>query len=440
MQEVLVRLQKYDQRQGLDFLLGMGWDQNIWANTNMPTNSEINKLYPKKPVLLIRVDGHAGLVNQATLTLCGIDANSQIEGGEFVKNEQGELTGLLLDNALELVKEKFPDFQQQAIAEKLLEIQQELLSFGVTDVHEAGLSRRDFNLLDKMFSQGKMKIGVYGMLYPSEENIAFAKKNKTYQNHNFLVRSFKILGDGALGSRGAFLKKPYADYPLTRGLLVTNYSEMQRIAKVAKLIDYQLNIHAIGDSTNRLVLELIREIASENPDHRWRIEHAQVLDQHDYSLLKQSGAFPSVQPTHATSDCGWAEKRLGKERMSAAYAYKSLLLNSQMEMLAFGTDFPIEQLNPFLTIHAAINRKNGLDEPMQGFQLEEAVDEVTCMKAMTIWPAFASFQEETKGSLEKGKDATFVVLQNAFQPKGNFQANYAFLTVVKGEKLVDFNQ
>lgn len=438
LDEMLVRLQKYDQKNRYTFLLGMGWDQNLWDKSEMPTNEKLNELFPDKPVLLIRIDGHAALVNEYALRRYKIDKNTKVVGGEILKNEKGELTGLLLDNAIELIRAKFPDFSVSNLEKSILEIQQELLSYGVTDVHEAGLTSKDFQLLDRLYSKKKLQLGIYGMLYPSRENIQFAKKKGVYINGNFLVRSFKIIGDGALGSRGAFLKKPYTDAPHRHGFLVTSYTEMERIAKIAKFTTYQLNIHAIGDSTNCLVLELIKKYTTNNPDHRWRIEHAQVLSKSDYKLLKETGAFPSVQPTHATSDCGWAEKRLGKTRINDAYAYKSILSNSQMGMMVFGTDFPIEQLNPFLTIHAAVNRTTEANEPINGFMIQEAVDATTCMKAMTIWAAFASFQEQNKGSIESGKDATFVVLQNPFSPVGNFSPNFSNLTVIKGAKVFEF--
>ncbi len=435
MEDLLVRLEKYDQKHTYKQLVGYGWNEQLWLKQELPTNAEISKLFPVKPVVLYRVDGHAALLNNAALKLCGFTKQTQVEGGALIKNEQGELTGVVLDNVLELVKNKLPDFNQLEIEKALVEIQQELFAFGITDVHEAGLSYQDFKLLDKLVSQRKIELGIYGMLYPTVANIAFAKKNGKYRNKNLSVRSFKVMADGALGSHGAYLKQDYSDMPGNRGLLTTSVQELNRVSKLCELTGYQMNTHAIGDSTNRLILELILGYVTKNPDHRWRIEHAQVLDWNDLTLLNKSGAFPSVQPTHAISDCGWAKVRLGDKRMKGAYAYKSILAFSQMGMIALGTDFPVEQLNPFLTIQAAVNRMDAENGPLGGFQTSEALDVTSCMKGMTIWPAFASFQEETKGSLELGKDATFVVLENPFKVTGNFVSNYSHLTVIKGKKV-----
>ena len=271
------------------------------------------------------------------------------------------------------------------------------------------------------------------MLYPVKENADFAKKHGFLKEKNLLVRSFKVIGDGALGSRGALLKQAYSDDVHNHGLLTTSLADMKRYASLAELTGYQLNIHAIGDSANRLVLDLIGDYAKRKPDHRWRIEHAQVLDLKDFGLLASSGAFPSVQPTHAVSDQRWAEARLGKDRLKGAYAYKSLL--DQAGMLAIGTDFPVEGLNPFLTIHAAVNRKNADNNPIEGFLPEEALTEEVCLRGMTIWAAFASFQETTKGSLEKGKDATLVILDRPFSSKGSYQPNFSYMTFIKGKSV-----
>lgn len=439
MEDLLVRVEKYDQRGKYSTLIGRGWDQSLWANKTLPTNELLNQRFPNKPVVLYRIDGHAVLVNDAALRKFGVTESLQIEGGAFLKDSAGKLTGVVLDNAITYITDQIPDFSEKGLEKALIEIQQELFAYGVTDVHEAGLSYSDFRLIDRLVTQKKMTIGIYGMLFPSKENAAFAKKNGIYKNKNLLVRSFKVVGDGALGSRGAYLKDVYSDDPHNHGLLTTSKKEMQRIAALAELTGYQMNIHAIGDSTNRIVLDIIGAFSEKNMDHRWRIEHAQIIDVNDFSLLKSSGAFPSVQPTHAVSDCFWVEQRVGAARMQGAYAYKSLLENSQMGMITLGTDFPVEQLNPFLTIHAAINRTNMENAPMEGFQMNEAIDLQSCMKGMTIWAAFASFQEQSKGSLEQGKEANLVILQNPFIPQGTFKPNYANLTLIKGKKVFDSN-
>jgi predicted amidohydrolase YtcJ len=433
MEELIVRVEKYEQRKERAVIVGGGWDQSLWNSKELPNNALLNEKFPNKPVVLYRVDGHAVLVNNAALKKYGITETSQIEGGAILKNEDGSLSGILLDNAISLISNQLPDFSDHELAQALLEIQQELYGYGITDVHEAGLTPHDFKLIRRLVKDNKLTIGIYGMLYPEKENADFAKKHGFLKEKNLLVRSFKVIGDGALGSRGALLKQPYSDDPHNHGLLTTSLADMKRYASLAELTGYQLNIHAIGDSTNRLVLELIQAYSKKNPDHRWRIEHAQVLDPKDFDLLESSGAFPSVQPTHAVSDQRWAESRLGKERLKGAYAYNTLL--QKAGMLAIGTDFPVESTNPFLTIHAAINRKNAENNPIDGFLPEEALTEEACLRGMTIWAAFASFQEGSKGSLEKGKEANLVILESPFISKGIYNPNFSNRTYVKGKQV-----
>lgn len=431
MEELIVRVEKYAQKKERSVIVGGGWDQSLWNTKELPVNDLLNEKFPNKPVVLYRVDGHAVLVNNAALRKFGITETTSVEGGAILKKQDGSLSGILLDNAISLISDKLPDFSDHELTQALLEIQQELYGYGITDVHEAGLTAHDFRLIRRLVKEGKLTIGIYGMLYPEKKNADFAKKHGFLKEKNLLVRSFKVMGDGALGSRGALLKQPYSDDPHNHGLLTTSVFDMKRYSSLAELTGYQLNIHAIGDSTNRLVLELIRDYSEKNPDHRWRLEHAQVLDPADFDLLESSGAFPSVQPTHAVSDQRWAESRLGTARLKGAYAYNTLL--QKAGMLAIGTDFPVESTNPFLTIHAAVNRRNAENDPIDGFLMEEALTEEACLRGMTIWAAFASFQEATKGSLEKGKDATFVILESPFTSKGAYSPNFSNRTFIRGE-------
>lgn len=429
--ELIMRVEKYSQQKPHAFILGRGWDQSLWESDVLPSNEKLTTIFPDTPVLLHRIDGHAALANQKALDLAGITPATKVDGGSIgVKN--GKCTGLLLDNAVTLVSRKLPDFSGKDIMAAIGKIQGELFQYGITGVHEAGVDQKDYQLLLKMVESGQLKLDLYVMLTPSEENIAFARRNGKIVHKNLVVRSFKILGDGALGSHGALLKRPYADEAASHGLLTTSPEEMRRVGLIAESIGYQVNIHAIGDSTNRIVLKLLKDVHSRNVDHRWRIEHAQVVDPKDFSLFAETGAFPSVQPTHAVSDQRWAEARLGKDRLQGAYAYKSLL--QQCGMLALGTDFPVELTNPYLTIHAAVNRRNAEGEPIAGFLPEEALTEAECLMGMTVWPAYASFQEHRIGSLEKGKEATFTILAFPFKVNGQFEPNYAFKVFMKGKE------
>jgi len=430
--EVLVHLEKYQSKYNRKFILGRGWDQSLWGTTEFPTNEKLNALFPTTPVCLIRIDGHALLANDALLKLANITPNTIVEGG-IIHVKDGKCTGFLVDNAMNSVYSLIPEYPKKEMIQAMLDVQNELYQYGITGVHEAGIDNKDIAFFKELIDKHDFNLNTYAMLMPSKENIAFARKNGIYTYKNLSIRSFKVMGDGALGSRGALLKKPYSDDHAHFGVLTTPISEMKRIATICELTGYQMNTHAIGDSTNNLLLNIYKGIFEVNKDHRWRIEHAQVLDPKDFALFSQYGIFASVQPTHAVSDQRWAEARLGKERMKGAYAYKSLL--QQCGMLAIGTDFPIELTDPFLTIHAAVQRKNSENFPSNGFYSNEAITFEECIKGMTIWAAYASFDEARLGTLEKGKEATLSVFVNKVTAGPEYQPNFAAYTFIKGKKV-----
>ncbi len=430
--EVLVRLEKYASKNKGQFVVGNGWDQSLWGEKELPTNEELNELFPNRAVAIFRVDGHAVLVNDYFLKKAGINAETKIPGGMIVLQD-GKCTGLLVDNAMDKIVKMIPDFTEKQKIEAILEIQEELFQYGITAVHEAGIDFKDIALFKKMIDNKSLHLEVYAMLLPTDENFKFVEKNGIYKYKNLSIRSFKVFADGALGSRGACLKHAYSDMPNHFGMLTTTIAEINRISEFCQKYGYQMNTHAIGDSTNKVIIDVIQKESELNPGHRWRIEHAQVLDLKDIARLKESGAIPSVQPTHAVSDMRWAEDRLGKDRMKGAYAYQSLI--DQCGMIAIGTDFPIEHFNPFLTIHAAVQRKNSDDIPGGGFEILEAISFSDCIKGMTIWAATASFEEGRLGSLEKGKDATFVIFESPVRSTAIFQENFAKMTFIKGKKV-----
>lgn len=430
--EVLVRLEKYQQKKHRSFIIGRGWDQSLWEDKAFPTNEKLSQLFPETPVCLIRIDGHALIANDALLKLAKINASTNIDGGIIHLNE-GKCTGFLVDNAMNPIYELIPPFPEKEIMKAILEIQDELLQYGITGVHEAGIQYNQLGIFNKLIAQQRLVLNIYAMLMPTKENKDFVLKNGIYTNKNLLIRSFKVIGDGALGSRGAFLKKEYSDQHNHFGVLTTPVSDIKAIAAFCQKVGYQLNTHAIGDSTNALLLSIYKNIYTVNKDHRWRIEHAQVVDKKDIYLFGKYAVFPSIQPTHAVSDQRWAEQRLGKERIKHAYAYKSLL--NQVGMVAIGTDFPIEITDPFLTIHAAVQRKNSEDFPANGFYTSEHLTLSECLKGMTIWAAFAAFQEKQLGSLEKGKDATFAIFENKITSTSEYKPNFSLATFIKGKKV-----
>lgn len=453
--EMIARIEKYQSKYKRPFIIGRGWDQSLWGD-EMPTNEKLNELFPDIPVCLFRIDGHALLANDFLIQKATIfnayrndpelhngghyeSASGSIELADLIDVERKEIdfnpkpTGVFVDNAMNPILEVLPDFPQKELAEALLEVQNELLMYGITGVHEAGLNDRDFALFRRMVDKHKLKLNIYAMLLTTPENVKFAKDKGIWRNKNLYVRSFKVYGDGALGSRGAFLKHPYADRHDHSGYLTTSPGRMKEIYDLCMLTGYQMNTHAIGDSTNKIILDLYKNMFELNPDHRWRIEHAQIVDPADFNLFAETGAIPSVQPTHATSDQRWAESRLGEDRMQGAYAFKSLL--QQAGVLAIGTDFPVEYTDPFKTIHAAVERKNGENFPSDGFRAEEALTLEECILGMTRWAAYSSFQEEHLGTLEKGKDATISVFQNPVVSSPTFTPNFAELVLIKGKKV-----
>ena len=436
--EMLVRIEKYQSKHERAFIIGRGWDQSRWKNDEMPTNEKLNELFPDIPVCLFRIDGHALLANDYLIkksdVLNKVANDSELSsGGYFIYDSLENFTGVMVDNAMNPILDILPDFPESELSEAIMDIQVELYSYGITGVHEAGLKFAEVELFQKLIEKDELNLNIYGMLMPTEKNIEFARKNGVYQKDNLLIRSFKVYGDGALGSRGAFLKEAYADKHDHHGYLTTSLNRMKEIAGICEETGYQMNTHAIGDSTNRLMLELYQGIYAVNPDHRWRIEHAQIVTPGDYSLFAKAGVFPSVQPTHATSDQRWAESRLGKERMKGAYSYNSLL--NQFGMLAIGTDFPVELTDPFLTIHSAVHRKNSENFPGLGFQPEEAITLEQCLRGMTIWAAFASFQENELGTIEAGKDATIVMFESAVNAPAVYNPNFAYMTFINGKKV-----
>lgn len=430
MSEVLVRTEKFLDKEKRSFYVGHGWDQSMWGGDSLPTNERLNELFPNIPICLYRVDGHAALANDTALALANISADSKIAGGMVVVQD-GKFTGLLLDNAMDSISKAIPQYAEKDRIAALLEIQDELLQYGVVSVHDAGIANEDLALFRKVAENGKLKLDVHGMLRNSKENRAFVEKNGKVNWGNFYISSFKMFADGALGSRGALLKKPYSDAHNHLGIQITPYDEMQKLAEFCLKHDFQLNTHAIGDSSNAVLLNLYKRAFEVKKDHRWRIEHAQVIDPIDFQLFSEYGVFPSVQPTHAISDMRWAENRLGADRMKGAYAYKSIL--NQTGIIALGTDFPFDQINPYLTIFAATQRKNMDNQPFAGFNMNEALTMEECIRGITRWAAFACFRENETGSLEKGKEATLIMLDKSLDTGGTFRQNYSMLTIIRGE-------
>lgn len=407
-EETVARIKTFaEAHPDLPWIQGRGWDQNRWPGKAYPTNEELNKLFPDKPVVITRVDGHASIANQKALGLAGIEAGQTVVGGSIeVKN--GKLTGVLIDNADNKVHAQITEPTKETYLQWLQAAQKNCFEQGLTTITDCGLSYQDVDAIDALQKEGKLDMRLFVMLSDNDDNINRYVKKGPYKTDKLFVNGFKVYMDGALGSRGACLLAPYADKAGWSGFLLRNQSHYDSLAGVLINTSFQMCTHAIGDSANREILHIYNKYLQGKNDKRWRIEHAQIINQNDFNLFGAANIVPSVQPTHATSDMYWAEERLGKERLKGGYAFKQLL--QQNGWLPLGTDFPVEDISPFKTFLAAVARKDAKGFPADGFQKENALSREETLRGMTIWAAKASFLEKEVGSLEAGKKADFIIL------------------------------
>lgn len=405
--EVMKRVLDYQNERQAEFIIGRGWDQNDWEDKNFPNKKLLDALFPNTPVALTRIDGHAMLCNQAALDLANITKETKIDGGEIII-EDGELTGVLIDNPMELVEAIFPKPNRELQINALLDAQNICTNLGLTTVSDAGLHREVIELMDSLQQTGDLHMRVYAMVSNTKDNLDYYLTKGKIKTDQLNVQSVKVYADGALGSRGAALKAPYSDKDHHFGAMVIGLEDFKALASRIEAANYQMNTHAIGDSANRFVLKTYEKTLQGETDRRWRVEHAQIITNNDFELFKNENIIPSIQPTHATSDMYWAEDRLGAERIKGAYAYKTLLNASGK--VALGTDFPVEQVSPFLTFYAAVSRQDVKGYPEGGFNLQDGLSREETLKGMTIWAAYANFEEDEKGSIEVGKFADFIIL------------------------------
>lgn len=391
----------------LTWIEGRGWDQNKWPGKKYPTNALLNTLFPNTPVVLQRVDGHAAIANQKAFDIAGVKPGQTIVGGE-VETKNGVLTGVLIDNATDLVYGSIPAVTKKTYTQWLQAAQQNCFAQGLTTITDCGLNMSDINIIDTLQQEGKINMRLFAMLSDNPENLTAYLKRGPYKTDKLFVNGFKVYADGALGSRGACLLHSYEDRKDWTGFLLANISHYDSLASVLAASKFQMCTHAIGDSANRQILNIYNKYLQKGNDRRWRIEHAQVVNPADFNLFGAAAVVPSVQPTHATSDMYWAAERLGNERMKGAYAYKQLM--DQNGWIPLGTDFPVEDISPFKTFLASVGRVDAKGFPEGGFQSENALTREQTIRGMTIWAAKASFLEKEVGSLEAGKKADFIIL------------------------------
>ncbi|MGB1042786.1 MAG: amidohydrolase [Tenacibaculum sp.] len=428
--EVLEKLVAFQKEKNTNFITGRGWDQNDWEVKEFPTKEKLDKLFPTIPVAVRRIDGHAMLVNQAAIDLAGISTKSKVAGGEFLQKD-GKLTGVLIDNAMGFIK--VPKPSRKAQIQGLKDAEKICFDLGLTTVDDAGLDKDVIELVDSLQQTGDLKMRMYAMITNSKKNLDYYLNKGIIKTDRLNVRSVKVYSDGALGSRGAALKDAYADKKGHFGALVNSYDDLQSLAKRIAASEYQMNTHAIGDSANYVMLKTYDKVLQNKKDRRWRIEHAQIVDLKDFHFFKN--VLPSIQPTHATSDMYWAEDRVGAHRIKGAYAYNDLL--NQYGKVALGTDFPIEHVSPLYTYYAATIRKDLKGYPEKGYQMNNALSRENALKGMTIWNAYANFEENEKGSIEVGKFADFIILDNDIMTVGGAKIPHTkvLATYVNGEKV-----
>jgi predicted amidohydrolase YtcJ len=404
--QIMDKLKAYNQKHQAEWIVGRGWDQNDWQVQEFPDRQKLDRVFPDKPVYLTRIDGHAALVNSVAMKKAGIDADTKVDGGK-VEKEAGKPTGILIDNAMDLVSDIIPEPTREEKISVLQQGARNCFGVGLTSVADAGLGYDAITLMDSLQKAAQLKMQTYVMLSPTRQNYEQFMKKGPYQTPYMHIESIKLFADGALGSRGACMLEPYSDDPDNTGFLVTPKKEIKKHARKAYQHDYQVNTHAIGDSANRVVLEVYSDILGGKNDRRWRIEHAQVVHPDDFSLFGQYSIIPAVNTTHATSDMYWADERLGQERLKHAYAYKNLL--KENGWLPNGSDFPVENINPLYGFYAAVARKDLEGYPEGGFQPENALTRRQALKAMTTWAARSMFEENIKGRIAKGMQADLVV-------------------------------
>ncbi len=407
MDEVLERVQQHAETNPSEWIEGRGWDQNDWENKAFPDRSGLDEIFPDRPVLLIRIDGHAALANGEALRRAGITANTSVVGGEVIL-KNGIPSGVLIDNAIELVKEVIPETDSDIKAAALFKAQEDCFAAGLTSVMDAGLHVDEIQLIDSLQKAGRLKMKINAMLSPMDSTYADFMADGIYKTDRLHVNSVKLYADGALGSRGACMIDPYTDDPGNHGLIMYPEAYYREVIENALKFNYQVNTHAIGDSGNRFVLDLYGEYLKGKNDRRWRIEHSQIIHEDDFHKFADFSIIPSIQATHATSDMYWAGDRIGEKRMKGAYAYKRLLALN--DWIPNGTDFPIEQIYPLHTFYASVARKDLSGYPEEGFQMENALSREESLRSMTIWAAKSAFEEAHKGSLEPGKDADILIL------------------------------
>ena len=414
--EVLQRLQAFAADLPDDaWLLGRGWDQNDWSDGNgeFPTAADLDAAFPERPVWLSRIDGHAGWANSAAMAKAEreLSGDWQPAGGQIIRH-QGNASGVFVDAAMQLVADHVPAESEEILLEALRRANKHLVSLGLTGVHDAGVPLAVLKLMQGMADRKELDFRLYAMADGNGEALDYLCHNGLYRHPGgrLSMRAVKLYADGALGSRGALLLAAYSDAPKQTGLAVSDAGELEQAMRKAAGCGVQVATHAIGDAANRRVLQLYQQtLNNSSADHRWRIEHAQIVSADDFERFHALGVIASMQPTHATSDMPWAEQRVGPERIVGGYAWRAM--RDHGVRLALGSDFPVESADPVLGLYAAITRQDTLGQPLSGWYPAQRLTAFEALRGFTLDAAYAGFDEQRLGSLTVGKQADFVVLE-----------------------------
>ncbi len=405
-----------------EWILGRGWDQNLFASREFPAHDALSRALPNNPVVLGRIDGHALIANAKAMALAGVtSATKDPVGGRIVRDASGNPTGVFIDNAKSLIERAVPSSSHAELKKALVAAVENINSWGLTSVQDPGEGPTVTAIYEELARAGELNVRSSVMLSDPDvfDSASWANSSNPFikrgpqsalYNGHLWIRSIKLYADGAMGSRGAALLAPYSDDPGNVGLLISTPGHIRGTAEMALKMGFQVNVHAIGDRGNRIALDAFDSALRKFPraDHRFRIEHAQTLSPSDIPRFAKLGVIPSMQSSHQTSDMGWIERRLGPERVKGAYAWRSLLETGVI--IPNGTDAPVERVNPFITFHSAITRQSSDNQPAGGWYPDQRMTRQEALKSMTIWPAYAAFQEKVMGSLTAGKYADFIVL------------------------------
>ncbi len=444
LEDFLARVkQRVDKTDPGKWITGRGWIETFWKPPQFPTRQDLDKIAPNNPLFLTRADGHASIANSAALKIARIDNNTPDPFGGQILKKNGEPSGMLLDNAQDLVARNIPKSTEAERQEALLRGIDREIRLGWCEIQNAGSHKEDIDLIRKAFEAGKIKIRFINAVYgPGQDAQNFLHDGPTINafDHHFTQRTIKVIFDGALGSRGAALLKPYSDASDTSGFLTEKPEELQPMFEEALRRGIQVETHAIGDRANRLILDFYEQAFKAVPpdnrkirDPRWRIEHAQIVDPDDIPRFARLGVIPSMQPSHAISDLFFAPARLGMDRLVGAYAWQSFIKSGCI--IPGGSDAPVERGEPMIEFYAAVARKSIKGESGEGWHPEQAVSRENALKMFTIWPAYAAFEEKEKGSIEVGKLADFTVLSQDIMkiPEMEILETRNEMTVIGGE-------